>query len=186
VHIIDGGQELPRRITRSRGFIIVHPDTLVSATRVADAVRCPRKPVLQEKVRSTSSSTPSLVYGNILHSVLQRCLVADRWDCTFRARAIDDILAKSLEGLWECNLELNVARAELLEHSQAMEPWAARYVQELVTVRPAYIFVQDTADTLARILLTSSILAAAGINRPARPSARCSTSKRTSSRRASA
>lgn len=57
-------------------LLVVHPDVLVSATKVADVASCIRKPVVQDRLRGASDVTLSLVMGNMLHELLQACLTA--------------------------------------------------------------------------------------------------------------
>lgn len=74
-------------LTASANLLVLHPDTLLTATALSSAPTCPRKPILSLLLRSTSCTsatstdiTPSLVWGNILHEVMQACLRAGRWD----------------------------------------------------------------------------------------------------------
>lgn len=57
-------------------LLVVHPDVLVPATKVADVASCIRKPVVQDRLRGASDVTISLVMGNMLHELLQACLTA--------------------------------------------------------------------------------------------------------------
>ncbi|KAI3491157.1 hypothetical protein L1887_44555 [Cichorium endivia] len=57
-------------------LLVVHPDVLVPATKVADVASCIRKPVVQDRLRGASDTTISLVMGNMLHELLQACLTA--------------------------------------------------------------------------------------------------------------
>ncbi|SPC64806.1 related to DNA2 - DNA helicase [Ustilago sp. UG-2017b] len=57
-------------------LLVVHPDVLVPATKVADVASCIRKPVVQDRLRGASDVTVSLVMGNMLHELLQACLTA--------------------------------------------------------------------------------------------------------------
>ncbi|TKY88582.1 hypothetical protein EX895_002571 [Sporisorium graminicola] len=66
-------------------LLVVHPDILVPATKVADVASCIRRPVVQDRLRGASDVTLSLVMGNMLHEVLQACLTASPSD-----RDVDD------------------------------------------------------------------------------------------------
>ncbi|SPO23950.1 related to DNA2 - DNA helicase [Ustilago trichophora] len=57
-------------------LLVVHPDVLVPATKVADVASCIRKPVVQDRLRGASDMSISLVMGNMLHELLQACLTA--------------------------------------------------------------------------------------------------------------
>jgi DNA replication ATP-dependent helicase Dna2 len=66
-------------LTSSSNLLILHPDTLLTATALSTAPTCTRKPLLQMLVHSSSDITPSLVWGNVLHEVMQGCLREGKW-----------------------------------------------------------------------------------------------------------
>ena len=139
----------------SDNVLIVHPDTLVSATRVADAPICRRKAVVQEKIRSTNDTSPALVYGNLLHELFQSCLLAmsEARDDTKHANCgavssqeliehafgprkreeeIERLLKvpKNIEMLFMIGVELDDARHYLRDKSAGYGDFAERFVGE--------------------------------------------------------
>ena len=112
------------------GLIILHPDILVSSTKAADSSHCTRKAVLQELIRTVGDTTPSLIYGNMLHSLMQACMLENRWDDAFRQDKIAEIVKQSGGQLFAVNLEFEKAREELDERSKDLEAFADRYVGE--------------------------------------------------------
>lgn len=128
----------------SNNLLIVHPDTLISATRASDAHFCRRKAVLQEKVRSSSESSPALVYGNLLHELFQSCFLAmaepsdlnleekveEAFGLDGRAAEIDRLLRvpKNLESLFIIQVELDEARTHLREKSSTFADFAKQYI----------------------------------------------------------
>lgn len=125
-------------------MFIVHPDTLISATRASDAHFCRRKAVLQEKVRSSSESSPALVYGNLLHELFQSCFlamaeasdssledkVAEVFGPQRRAVEIDRLLKvpKNIESLFTIHVELDEARTHLKDRSSTFAEFAKQYI----------------------------------------------------------
>lgn len=125
-------------------MLIVHPDTLISATRASDAHFCRRKAVLQEKVRSSSESTPALVYGNLLHELFQSCFlamaessdasleekVAEAFSLHRREAEVDRLLKvpKNIESLFTIHVELDEARNHLREKSITFAEFAKQYI----------------------------------------------------------
>ena len=81
-------------LTTSANLLILHPDMLLTATALSNAPQCMRKPVLTSLVRSTSDITPALVWGSMLHEVMQRCLLERRWDEAW----IDKCLHNAISG----------------------------------------------------------------------------------------
>lgn len=131
----------------NENMIIVHPDVLVSATRVSDAPICRRKAVVQEKLRGPSSETPALVYGNLLHELFQTCLLKlsktrvrrndpkdkqSAFDESSRWATIDKLLQspKNIESLFTIGIELDAAREYLRDKSTGFADFADRFVAE--------------------------------------------------------
>jgi DNA replication ATP-dependent helicase Dna2 len=136
----------------SNNLLILHPDTLVSATRASDAHFCRRKAVLQEKVRSSSESSPALVYGNLLHELFQSCFLAmaepsdakvedkvkEAFSLHRREAEIDRLLKvpKNIESLFTIHVELDEARNHLREKSVTFAEFANMYIGQLPKVGP--------------------------------------------------
>ncbi|BGP57825.1 DNA replication endonuclease-helicase Dna2 [Rhodotorula sphaerocarpa] len=112
---------------RSRSLLVIHPDVLVSATKAADSSHCTRKAVLQEIIRTTGETTPSLVYGNMLHALMQACMLANRWDEPFRQDKAREIVKASGGQLWTLNVGFEQAEEELAERSKGFEAFADRF-----------------------------------------------------------
>lgn len=60
----------------SQRLLILHPDIVISASRLASVASCMRKSMLQERIRSPAESTYVAVMGTAVHGLLQACLVA--------------------------------------------------------------------------------------------------------------
>ncbi|KAJ9474422.1 DNA replication ATP-dependent helicase/nuclease DNA2 [Pseudozyma hubeiensis] len=91
-------------------LLVVHPDVLVPATKVADVASCIRKPVVQDRLRGASDVTLSLIMGNMLHELLQACLTASS---TGTERAITSIETVKLE--------------EPTEAAPSLSPWPEKW-----------------------------------------------------------
>lgn len=113
---------------RSRSLLVIHPDVLVSATKAADSSHCTRKAVLQEIIRTTGETTPSLVYGNMLHALMQACMLANRWDEPFRQDKAREIVKASGGQLWTLHVGFEQAEEELAERSKGFEAFADRFM----------------------------------------------------------
>ena len=143
----------------SPNLLILQPDTLVSATRVSDTPFCRRKAVVSEKVRSSASElTPALVYGNLLHELLQACLLSmselesrlphdatpeqearvieSSFGANMRNAEIGKLLAvpKNTEMLFMIGVELDVAHEYLAEKSDGYTEFAQRFIGARVKV----------------------------------------------------
>ncbi|KEI42381.1 uncharacterized protein L969DRAFT_42474, partial [Mixia osmundae IAM 14324] len=141
-------------------YLILHPDVLVTCTRVAETLFCPRKAILQERLRATSEITEALVYGNLLHEVMQRCLVAGRFDLAARTQAIEGLLANTrcLERLWALSLDRAAVQSELLSRSAGLPTWAERYCNSEEPKAEAKLVDPRSVDKTAETLSLRKIL----------------------------
>ncbi|CAN0100817.1 unnamed protein product, partial [Ectocarpus sp. 12 AP-2014] len=57
-------------------LVVVHPDILVSPTKVAETVACARKAVLQSRLASDASKSKAAVMGNLKHELFETSLLA--------------------------------------------------------------------------------------------------------------
>ncbi|GAC92835.1 DNA-binding protein [Pseudozyma hubeiensis SY62] len=78
-------------------LLVVHPDVLVPATKVADVASCIRKPVVQDRLRGASDVTLSLVMGNMLHELLQACLTASSAGTERAIKSIETVTSEQAE-----------------------------------------------------------------------------------------
>ncbi|GAA6010418.1 hypothetical protein JCM10207_001295 [Rhodosporidiobolus poonsookiae] len=144
-------------LTRSDGLLILHPDILVSSTKVADSSHCTRKAVLQEIIRTLGGSNPSVAYGNMLHALMQSCLADGRWDEEFRHARIDEIVKENGGQLWTMELSFEKARDELRERSKEFEAFADRFVGDKPEA-DAFLSDPRAADSArSRLALTSTL-----------------------------
>ncbi|SNX86387.1 related to DNA2 - DNA helicase [Melanopsichium pennsylvanicum] len=77
-------------------LLVVHPDVLVPATKVADVASCIRKPVVQDRLKGASDVSVSLVMGNMLHELLQACLTASPTAQTSQSSLTNNVVKQEL------------------------------------------------------------------------------------------
>jgi len=116
-------------------MIILHPDLLLTATALSNAPQCRRKPILSSLVRAASDFTPALVWGNMLHEVMQRCLTEDRWEEAFVNCCIHDAVLGGLGDLVKIGLGEDVARTEVTERAKGMKSFKDKYLSQEPKVR---------------------------------------------------
>ncbi|KAL8929886.1 MAG: hypothetical protein Q9208_001030 [Pyrenodesmia sp. 3 TL-2023] len=115
-------------IDDQRNLLIVHPDNLVSATVVGDSFQCIRRAVLQDRVKATSDSSESQIYGHILHEIFQEAMKANRWDDEWLRNTIETIASRYLESFFEINLDPIRAVEQLVEKTIPLQIWAKTFV----------------------------------------------------------
>ncbi|KAJ3553389.1 hypothetical protein NM688_g3640 [Phlebia brevispora] len=122
---------IPRRtieITSKENLLILHPDILITATALANAPACHRKPLLQTLVRSSTEITPALVWGNILHEVMQTCMKAERWDERFVDGKISEVVRANLDSLLKIDVKVEQAVREIKMRAGGLRSFAEKYI----------------------------------------------------------
>ncbi|KAI6043523.1 Dna2-domain-containing protein [Pisolithus marmoratus] len=115
-------------ISSKENLLIHHPDFLLTATALSNAPQCKRKPLLSALVHSTSDVTPSLVWGNILHEVMQTCLLANRWDKAYIDDLIEDAISRNLSELVKIGVTIEEAIREVTLRSKGLRMFSKRYI----------------------------------------------------------
>lgn len=119
-------------ITAKENLLIHHPDVLITATALSNAAQCRRKPLLQTLVRSTTEITPALVWGNVLHEVMQTCLRKERWDERFLESKIGEVVRRgeSLGELLKLGVTVEQAVREVKARAEGLRTFGERYVSK--------------------------------------------------------
>ncbi|THH11174.1 hypothetical protein EW146_g8137 [Bondarzewia mesenterica] len=115
-------------LTSSSNLLIHHPDLLLTPTALSSAPHCTRRPILTSLLRTTSPSTPVLVYGNILHDVFQQSLRSGRWDSRWIENKVDSALNASLGELFRVGVSVETARREILDRARGVSAFGKKYI----------------------------------------------------------
>ena len=59
------------KIENENGLLVLHPDMLISPTRIADAIGCVRRGVISERGKSLGGFSKPAVLGNLRHSFIE-------------------------------------------------------------------------------------------------------------------
>ncbi|KAH6910014.1 DNA replication factor Dna2-domain-containing protein [Coprinopsis sp. MPI-PUGE-AT-0042] len=111
-------------------MLVLHPDTLLTATSLSNSTQCTRKPLLSSLVRSSNDITPALVWGNMLHEIMQRCLLSSTFTDEYIEEQIDSVVLDGLGSLVVLNISEETARATLRARTQHLPDFAERYLGE--------------------------------------------------------
>lgn len=132
-------------INNASGMIIVNPDILISSTTVADSFGCKRRAVLQDRVKATSVINRPLVYGSILHELLQKALVSNDFSDKFLCDTIDRLLLQHIQSLYMLKEEIPVAKDYLKSKIVLIQHWAKLFISAIPKVTSGnHIDVYDT------------------------------------------
>lgn len=122
-------------ISAKSNLLILHPDTLLTATSISNTTQCIRKPLLSLLLHSLSDVSPALVWGNILHDVMQKCLAARRWDDAYLEDLIDKGLRANLNELVKINMGIDEAKVEVQKRAKGLKSFGKRFIANEPSVR---------------------------------------------------
>jgi DNA replication ATP-dependent helicase Dna2 len=122
-------------ITSKSNLLILHPDLLLTATALSDATQCRRKPLLSNLVRSSSDTTPALVWGNMLHEVMQSCFSTGRWEEFWMNKKIDEVILKGLNELLKIDVSVEQAKHEVRTRAKGLLVFSQKYLGDTPKVR---------------------------------------------------
>jgi len=128
--------EVPSRLTiddKTGGALIIHPDVLISGTRVSSGVSCERKTVLDETVSSAlgpgaGTTSRAALDGTMIHSLIQAALQRGSYDEGSLEEEIESILRANAEGLYEVGLSMEEARSLLRANFPLIEGFLRAYM----------------------------------------------------------
>lgn len=111
-----------------KNLLILHPDILITATSIANSAQCARRPLIGALLSSTSDITPPLVWGNMLHEIIQACLSDGRWDRTFIDQKTTEIIHAGMESLVRLGVNVDTAKAEIRKRAKGLEAFSQRFI----------------------------------------------------------
>lgn len=84
--------------------------------------------MISNLVRSSSDMTPALVWGNMLHEVVQMCLLDNSWDEGRVNAKISDVVKSGLGDLLSINIGVEQAEHEVKARASGLKAFSARYI----------------------------------------------------------
>jgi DNA replication ATP-dependent helicase Dna2 len=115
------------------GLLIIHPDTLVSSTHVADSFKCLRRAVLQDKIKVTGEPSKALIYGSIIHELFQRAITLMDFSTVHLRAIIDSLVIRHIEQLYSVDITPVDATADLREKIWLLQAWANTFINTTPT-----------------------------------------------------
>lgn len=119
-------------------YIIHHPDLMLTMTSIANAMPCPRKPILQSLVKVAGPGSKAMLYGTILHGLLQGALSEQNFSIEETRRRLDDDLRKEERRLevWGTGLGVEDVRVDVgTKAGQGFETFGSKWVGATPRVR---------------------------------------------------
>ncbi|KAL5511792.1 DNA2 [Sanghuangporus vaninii] len=141
-------------ISSKHNMLVQHPDILVTATSIANALHCPRRSLLSLMVHSSSDKTPSLIWGSMLHEVMQRCLSTQRWDVSSIESFIDECIQKNLMELIQIDVGVDEAKIEISKRAGGLKIFGERFLGEIPKPNANLSNTRDIQGATARLAIT--------------------------------
>nr|CAG8503282.1 11169_t:CDS:10 [Entrophospora candida] len=112
----------------SKTLVIVNPDLLLTATRVADSFSCLRKAILQDRVKANDSINPSAIIGILCHQLFQSCLSNQNFSTKFMEKKLQELVKHTTQKIYSANLQEEGVIAELRTIIPKFQSWAKTFV----------------------------------------------------------
>ncbi|KAL5490161.1 DNA2 [Sanghuangporus weigelae] len=141
-------------ISSKHNMLVQHPDILVTATSIANALHCPRRSLLSLMVHSSSDKTPSLIWGSMLHEIMQRCLSTQRWDVSSIESFIDESIQKNLMEFVQIDVGVDEAKIEISKRAGGLKVFGERFLGETPKPNATLSNTRDVQGATARLAIT--------------------------------
>ncbi|KAJ6508771.1 DNA replication factor Dna2-domain-containing protein [Mycena sanguinolenta] len=115
-------------ITSGENILILHPDLLLTPSAISTSLECRRKPLLSTLVRSGSDTSPALVWGNILHEVMQASMSTGHWDDAWVDKKIEEVIGERLSDITKINLSVEEATREIKLRAKGLKAFSEKYI----------------------------------------------------------
>ncbi|KAL6573187.1 hypothetical protein OROMI_012803 [Orobanche minor] len=135
VHVIGEFDALGKcDVNREKNFLIVHPDILVSGTRVSASFSCPRPTILDERLNHHEHSAATLM-GTLLHQIFQNrnnftsrgCLISEFPTKKFLEEYARTVLLGSLQSVYASGADEKDIWKTLIEAIPRIMNWISSF-----------------------------------------------------------
>ncbi|KAJ1388065.1 P-loop containing nucleoside triphosphate hydrolase, partial [Sesbania bispinosa] len=119
-HFYEGGDY---DIDHDHNFLIVHPDTLVSGTQVTSSFCCPRRSVLDERLKKYNEYSTAALTGTLLHQIFQAGLTNENPTVNLLEDYAEVIVQRNIESLYACGVNENDVHKTMIDAIPRILNW---------------------------------------------------------------
>lgn len=130
IHIINTDEGNPNLIDDTHNLLVLNPDILVPATKIAQQVNCPRKTVLVSRYRFPGTTSVPIIVGEIVHFIFQECMVTETWDLDFMREVFDNLKEQYLLNLYSIDKDMDDVDQEVEKHFPYLQEWFDSYYKD--------------------------------------------------------
>uniref|UniRef100_A0A8C6UWA6 DNA replication ATP-dependent helicase/nuclease n=1 Tax=Neogobius melanostomus TaxID=47308 RepID=A0A8C6UWA6_9GOBI len=127
---LEGRFEGSWTVDREQGFLVLHPDTLISGTSIASGIRCMRRAVLGDMFKSFDGGSKQMLNGTMVHEVFQKAAMAKDFTSQKLSKLGDQALhsPRHMADMYSLGVTQEEMKQELLDYMPSVELWAKDYL----------------------------------------------------------
>lgn len=118
-------------VNDQRNLLILHPDTLITSTQIAEIVHCVRKAVIDDRIKRAGDTNIAAQLGIMMHELIQTALKKADYSESFLEQEMERIVADKIETLYFLGQTEETARSHLRELITSFRSWAEDYLTDL-------------------------------------------------------
>ncbi|KAK9749095.1 hypothetical protein RND81_02G102300 [Saponaria officinalis] len=141
-------------VNHEKNLLIVHPNLLLSGTRVAGSFSCSRRAVLDERLKCSEHSTAALI-GTLLHQIYQAGLIMEHPTIERLLEFSKVVLQKNIESLYACGVQEKNVQETLNEAIPKICNWIGLFMNSQKSNAPAVDFGPN--DGLAKVSISDVV-----------------------------
>ncbi|KAI5968532.1 dna2 [Candida margitis] len=135
IHVINTDEGNPNLIDDTHNLLVLNPDVLIPATKIAQQVNCPRKTVLVSRYKFPGTTSVPIIVGEIVHFIFQECMVTETWTLNFMREVFDNLKDQYLLGLYSIGKDVEDVDQEVEKHLPYLQQWFESYYRKTPTSR---------------------------------------------------
>lgn len=129
VHVVTDEQNgNAHLVDNDHNLLIWHPDTLLSATTIAQSIHCQREAVINSKFRGPGEYNVPIIVGNIVHVIFQRCLSERDITDEFINSVVDEEVELNIIPILSAQSDLETLKKMLNPHIQHIKDWMCKFM----------------------------------------------------------
>ncbi|GAV29289.1 hypothetical protein PMKS-002771 [Pichia membranifaciens] len=120
-------------VDKDHNLLIWHPDTLLSSTRIAEAVDCKRRSIISQKFNGPGIISIPFIIGNITHYLFQKCLMHKNVNSDFAEELIEQQLDSHIIEIYAASKNRQEIKGMIMEHFSYIKEWITDYITPSVS-----------------------------------------------------
>ncbi|KAI5962760.1 dna2 [Candida theae] len=135
IHVINTDKGNPNLIDDTHNLLVLNPDILISATKIAQQINCPRETVLVSRYKFPGTTSIPIIVGEMVHYIFQECMVAENWSFDFMREVFDDLKEQYFLTLCSIDKDMEDIDQEVEKHLPYLQQWFESYYKKVPSKR---------------------------------------------------